>query len=136
MAGRTRAALAHRGDAPAARISATGLDEVSRRVARNAADIIPDGSTLQFGVGKIPDAILASLSHLRDLGIHSGLINDAVVDLIECGAVTNMGKGLDAGITVTNQLIGTQRLYRFAIGTRLSRCARHPTRTVTPFCRG
>jgi acyl-CoA hydrolase len=83
-------------------------------VARHAAGIIPDDSSLQFGVGKIPDAILASLSHLRGLGIHSGLINDAVVDLIECGAVTNAGKGIDAGITVTNQLIGTQRLYRFA----------------------
>jgi acyl-CoA hydrolase len=76
--------------------------------------LIADGSTLQFGVGKIPDAILSSLSHARDLGIHSGLINDAVVDLIECGAVTNRGKGLDPGVTVTNQLIGTQRLYRFA----------------------
>ena len=60
---------------------------------RHAAGIIPDGSTLQFGVGKIPDAILSSLSHVRDLGIHSGLINDAVVDLIECGAMTNAGKG-------------------------------------------
>jgi acyl-CoA hydrolase len=90
------------------------LDDVSRRIARNAASLIGDGSTLQFGVGKIPDAILSSLSHLRDLSIHSGLINDAVVDLIERGAVTNVGKGIDAGITVTNQLIGTQRLYRFA----------------------
>jgi acyl-CoA hydrolase len=99
---------------PPLEFPSTGLDEVSRRVARHAAGIIPDGSTLQFGVGKIPDAILASLLHLRGLGIHSGLINDAVVDLIECGAVTNAGKGIDAGITVTNQLIGTQRLYRFA----------------------
>lgn len=99
---------------PPLELPPTGLDDVSRRVARHAAGIILDGSTLQFGVGKIPDAILASLSHLRDLGIHSGLINDAVVDLIECGAVTNAGKGIDVGITVTNQLIGTQRLYRFA----------------------
>ena len=76
--------------------------------------MIPNGSTLQFGVGRIPDAILAALTHLRDLGIHSGLINDAVVDLIECGAVSNAGKGIDAGVTVTNQLIGTRRLYRFA----------------------
>jgi acyl-CoA hydrolase len=51
---------------------------------------------------------------LRNLGIHSGLINDAVVDLIERGVVTNAGKGLDAGITITNQLIGTARLYDFA----------------------
>jgi acyl-CoA hydrolase len=90
------------------------LDDLSRRIARHAAGLISDRSTLQFGVGKIPDAILASLSHLRGLGIHSGLINDAVVDLIECGAITNADKGVDAGITVTNQLIGTQRLYRFA----------------------
>ena len=99
---------------PPLELPSTGLDEVSRRIAKHAAGIIPDGSTLQFGVGKIPDAILASLSHVRGLGIHSGLINDAVVDLIECGAITNAGKGIDAGITVTNQLIGTQRLYRFA----------------------
>jgi acyl-CoA hydrolase len=92
----------------------TGFDEVSRCIAEHAAGLVRDGSTLQFGVGKIPDAILASLSHVRGLGIHSGLINDAVVDLIECGAITNAGKGIDAGITVTNQLVGTQRLYRFA----------------------
>jgi acyl-CoA hydrolase len=89
------------------------LDDISRRIAAHAASLIADGSTLQFGVGRIPDAILSSLSHARDLGIHSGLINDAVVDLIERGAVTNAEKGIDAGITVTNQVIGTQRLYRF-----------------------
>jgi len=98
---------------PPVELPSTPLDDVSRRIARNAASLIGDGSTLQFGIGKIPDAILQSLSHLRDLGIHSGLINDAVVDLIERGAVTNAGKGIDAGVTVANQLIGTQRLYRF-----------------------
>ncbi|MBI5265058.1 MAG: acetyl-CoA hydrolase/transferase family protein [Bradyrhizobium sp.] len=89
------------------------LDDVSRRIAHHAASLIEDGSTLQFGVGKIPDAILSSLSNGRNLGIHSGLINDAVVDLIESGAVTNLAKGLDAGLAVTNQVIGTERLYRF-----------------------
>lgn len=89
-------------------------DEVSRRIAAHAAGLIGDGATLQFGVGRIPDAILSSLRHLRSLGIHSGLASDAVVDLIECGAVDNAAKGLDPGITVTNQLIGTSRLYRFA----------------------
>lgn len=91
-----------------------GLDDVSRQIAANAAGLIADGATLQFGVGKIPDAILSSLAHARDLGIHSGLINDAVVELIERGVVTNARKGVDLGVTVTNQLIGTQRLYRFA----------------------
>ncbi|NEV78198.1 acetyl-CoA hydrolase/transferase family protein [Rhodopseudomonas sp. BR0C11] len=90
------------------------LDDVSRQIAANAAELIADGATLQFGVGKIPDAILSSLAHARDLGIHSGLINDAVVELIERGVVTNARKGIDPGVTVTNQLIGTQRLYRFA----------------------
>ncbi|MGY8667554.1 acetyl-CoA hydrolase/transferase C-terminal domain-containing protein [Bradyrhizobium sp. UFLA05-109] len=98
---------------PPVELPSTPPDDVSRRIAAHAAGLIADGSTLQFGVGRIPDAILSSLSHARDLGIHSGLINDAVVDLIERGAVTNARKGLDAGITVTNQVIGTQRLYRF-----------------------
>ncbi|MGO3930655.1 acetyl-CoA hydrolase/transferase family protein [Rhodopseudomonas pseudopalustris] len=99
-------------------------DEVSRRIAANTAALIADGSTLQFGVGKIPDAILSSLTHARHLGIHSGLINDAVVELIERGVVTNACKGIDPGITVTNQLIGTQRLYRFA--DRNKAVAMHP----------
>ncbi|OAF10957.1 acetyl-CoA hydrolase/transferase family protein [Bradyrhizobium neotropicale] len=94
-------------------LPSTPLDDVSRQIAAHAASLIADGSTLQFGVGRVPDAILSSLSHARNLGIHSGLINDAVVDLIERGAVTNADKGIDAGITVTNQVIGTQRLYRF-----------------------
>jgi acyl-CoA hydrolase len=95
-------------------LASAPVDDVSRKIAMHAASLIPDGATLQFGVGKVPDAILSCLSHLRNLGIHSGLINDAVVDLIERGVVTNAGKGLDAGITITNQLIGTARLYDFA----------------------
>ena len=98
---------------PPVEVPSTPLDEVSRRIAVQAASLIADGSTLQFGVGRIPDAILSSLSHARNLGIHSGLINDAVVDLIEQGSVTNAEKGIDIGITVTNQVIGTKRLYRF-----------------------
>lgn len=89
-------------------------DDLSCRIAAHAAELIGDGATLQFGVGRIPEAILSSLAHRRDLGIHSGLINDAVVDLIERGAVSNAAKGIDRGVTVTNQVIGTRRLYRFA----------------------
>lgn len=99
---------------PPLELPSGGLDDVSRQIAANAAGLIADGATLQFGVGKIPDAILSSLAHARDLGIHSGLINDAVVELIERGVVTNARNGIDPGVTVTNQLIGTQRLYRFA----------------------
>lgn len=98
---------------PPLELASTPPDDISRRIAAHAANLIADGSTLQFGVGRIPDAILSSLSHARNLGIHSGLINEAVVDLIERGAVTNAQKGIDVGITVTNQVIGTGRLYRF-----------------------
>lgn len=99
---------------PPLELPSVELDDISRRIAAHAAGLIADDSTLQFGVGRIPDAILSSLSHVRDLGIHSGLINDAVVDLIACGALTNARKGIDIGLTVTNQLIGTRRLYDFA----------------------
>lgn len=75
------------------------LDDILRRIAAHAAGLIADGSTLQFGVGRIPGAILSSLPHARNVGIHSGLINDAVADRIKSGAVTNAEKGIDAGIT-------------------------------------
>jgi acyl-CoA hydrolase len=115
-------------------LPSTGLDDISRRIAAHAASLIDDGSTLQFGVGRIPDAILSSLSPARNLGIHSGLINDAVVDLIEQGAVTNAGKGIDAGVTVTNQVIGTQRLsIASCTRTRPFRCGRRLTH-ITRAC--
>ncbi|MFZ5735240.1 MAG: acetyl-CoA hydrolase/transferase family protein [Pseudomonadota bacterium] len=97
-------------------VPAATLDDTARKIAAHAAALIPDGATLQFGVGRIPEAILANLGHLRNLGIHSGLINDVTVDLIECGVVTNAEKGIDRGVSVTNQLIGTRRLYDHAHG--------------------
>jgi acyl-CoA hydrolase len=99
---------------PPIEFASTGVDPVSRRIGEHAASLIRDGATLQFGIGKIPDAVLSCLTHLRNLGIHSGLINDTIVDLIESGAVTNAAKGMDEGVTVTNQLVGTRRLYDFA----------------------
>lgn len=95
-------------------VPAASLDETARRIAAHAATLIPDGATLQFGVGKIPEAIVSSLGHLKSLGIHSGLINDVTVDLIERGAITNGEKGIDRGVSVANQLIGTRRLYDHA----------------------
>jgi acyl-CoA hydrolase len=85
-------------------------DAIGRRV----AELIPDGATLQFGIGGTPDAVLGHLSGRRDLGIHSGLVGDAVVDLIEDGTVTNARKPIDTGMTVAGVLFGTDRLYRWA----------------------
>ena len=80
------------------------------------AAIVPDGATIQIGIGGTPDAVLARLRDRRDLGIHSGLLSDAVVELIEAGAVTNARKEHDRGVTVTGSLLGTARLYAWADG--------------------
>ncbi|MBV8775072.1 MAG: acetyl-CoA hydrolase/transferase family protein [Deltaproteobacteria bacterium] len=83
-------------------------------IARHVARYIDDGSTIQIGIGAIPDAVLAGVGDRRDLGIHSGLITDRVADLIEQGAVTNARKPLDTGITTTAILAGSNRLFAFA----------------------
>jgi acyl-CoA hydrolase len=83
-------------------------------IGQHIADIVPDGAVLQLGMGAVPDAAASALAGHRDLGVHSGMIGDRVVDLIESGAVTNAGKTRDRGITITGALFGTERLYRFA----------------------
>lgn len=88
-------------------------DEVSRAIAGHVAALIENGSTLQLGIGKIPDAVLAALGGHRDLGVHSEMISDGVVDLIESGVITNMKKGLHPGKTVASFAMGTQRLYDY-----------------------
>lgn len=87
--------------------------DLERRIAQHLSDLIPDRSTLQMGIGGVPEAVFAMLTDRRELGIHSGMIGDSAMDLIEAGAVTNTHKGLDDGLTVTGAIFGTQRLYRF-----------------------
>jgi acyl-CoA hydrolase len=88
--------------------------ETERRIAEHAAVFIEDAAVLETGIGTIPDAILASLKDRRDLGIHSGMLSDSAIDLIESGTVTNARKSIDAGLTTAGVLLGTQRIYRFA----------------------
>jgi acyl-CoA hydrolase len=88
------------------------LGEVELAIARHVAGLIPDRATLQIGIGAIPDAILSGLDGHRDLGFHSGVITDRVVDLIEQGVITNAHKTLDRGMGVTNTVCGTARLNR------------------------
>jgi acyl-CoA hydrolase len=88
--------------------------EQDRTIAATVAALVPDGATMQFGVGGTPDAVLAALGDKHDLGVHSGLISDAVVDLIEAGVVTNARKPIDTGLTVTGAIVGTEALYRWA----------------------
>ncbi|MGP2440765.1 acetyl-CoA hydrolase/transferase family protein [Streptomyces sp. JW3] len=83
-------------------------------IARHAAGYIEDGAVLQVGVGGAADAVLRLLGDRRDLGVHSGMVGDGIVDLVEAGAVTNARKSVDRGVSVTGALIGTERLYDFA----------------------
>ncbi len=83
-------------------------------IAKNVAPLIEDGATLQIGIGTLPDAILSELRDHRDLAIHSGVIGDGVVNLIESGVVTNARKSIDRGISITGSLFGTSLLVRFA----------------------
>ena len=91
-------------------------DEIDMRVAARVAELIPDGATIQLGVGGLPVAVCRALQGHRDLGVHSGVISDAVVDLVEKGVVTNARKGVDVGRTVTGGLFGSRRLMDFADG--------------------
>ena len=87
---------------------------VERAVAEQVAALIPDRATVQLGVGTLPAAVARALANHRELGVHSGVVSDALADLVERGVVTNAHKGRDAGRTVTGGLFGTQRLRDFA----------------------
>jgi acyl-CoA hydrolase len=84
---------------------------VERRIAEHVAEIVEDGDTIQVGVGALPEAILSSLSNHVNLGVHSGMISDGVLDLIERGAVTNSRKPVDRWLTVTGAALGSSRLF-------------------------
>lgn len=90
------------------------IGETDLAIARIVAGYIDDGAVLQVGIGAVPDAILRLLHDRRDLGVHSGMIGDALVDLVEAGVVTNARKPFDTGVSVTTALIGTKRIYDFA----------------------
>jgi acyl-CoA hydrolase len=95
-------------------VASSPLTETETRIAAHVAPLVANGAVLQFGVGAIPDAILAGLTQHRDLGIHSGLVTERALDLIERGAVTNARKAFDRGVTIANVLFGTARLRAYA----------------------
>lgn len=97
-----------------ATVPAGAPGELERRIAGHAAPYIPDGATLEFGLGALPDAILATLGDRRDLGVHSGSLGDGVVDLMTQGVITNARKPIDTGKTIGGVLLGTRKLFDFA----------------------
>ncbi|MDI3514669.1 MAG: acetyl-CoA hydrolase/transferase family protein [Gammaproteobacteria bacterium] len=88
------------------------IGPVQEAIGKYVADLIDDGATLQIGYGGIPDAVVMQLQHKRDLGIHTEMIGDGILSLIESGAVTNRRKTFMPGKTVATFALGSNRLYR------------------------
>jgi acyl-CoA hydrolase len=88
--------------------------DTEAEIAKHVASLIEDGSVLQVGLGGVASRVLSLLKDRRDLGFHSGLAIDALVDLVESGALTNAKKTIDAGVSVAGILMGSRRLYDFA----------------------
>lgn len=86
---------------------------VETAIGQHVAQLVPDGATLQAGIGSLPDALFRQLHGHRDLGLHSGVFGDAAAHLVREGCVTNARKGLDEGVSVTNTVVGSDELYRW-----------------------
>jgi 4-hydroxybutyrate CoA-transferase len=91
----------------------SGISDTAMSIGRNIADLIEDESTLQLGIGEIPDAVLNYLSEKMHLGIHSEMVSDGVINLIESGVVTNERKTLHPGKIIIGFVLGTRRLFDF-----------------------
>jgi len=89
------------------------IGEIERTIGELVADLVPDGATLQLGIGAIPAATALALRDKHDLGIHTEMFTDAVVDLVEAGVVTGARKERNRGKIVTAFVMGTARLYDF-----------------------
>lgn len=89
------------------------VDETTQKIASFAAELIPDGATMQMGIGAIPDAVLKFLYNKQNLGIHTELFSDGVIDLVEAGILTNMRKTIHIGKISAGFVIGSRRLYKW-----------------------
>ncbi len=89
------------------------ISNVARMIGENIASLIPDGATLQMGIGEIPDAVLDFLEDKQDLGVHTEMFSDGLVDLFEAGVVTNEKKTLHRGKIVASFVIGTRKAFDF-----------------------
>jgi 4-hydroxybutyrate CoA-transferase len=100
-------------DRPLLELHTEPFTEMHMRVARNVASLIPDGATLQTGIGGISEAVLHCLDDKRDLGIHTEMCPDGVVDLMESGVMNGEGKSIHRGKAVVAFALGTKRLFEF-----------------------
>ncbi len=98
---------------PLAEYHKTPAQQVHRAIARHIAELVPDGATLQLGIGAIPDSVLEYLRGHKDLGIHSEMVSDGVIDLIESGVINNARKTLHPRKVIAGFVLGTRRLFDF-----------------------
>jgi len=103
-------------DEPIIELRPPAIGDKEKAIGENVAKLIEDGSTLQLGIGAIPDAVLLFLKDKKDLGIHSEMFSDGVVALAEAGVVTNKKKTINTGKFVATFLMGTRKLYDFVDG--------------------
>ena len=124
--------LAVASDRPVLEAPQAELDDTARRIGRHIANLIEDGSTLQLGIGSIPDAVLHYLDGLHDLGVHTEMFSDGVIPLIEKGIITGSAKTLHRGKIVMTFCMGSQKLYEFIHNNPSVEC--HPCEyTNDPF---
>jgi 4-hydroxybutyrate CoA-transferase len=100
-------------DEPVLELKPPQIGDIERRIGENVAGLIPDGATLQLGIGAIPDAVLLFLNDKKDLGIHSEMFSDGVVHLAQRGVITNARKSINPGKFVCTFLMGSRVLYDF-----------------------
>ena len=100
-------------DAPVHEVARPVIGELEQRIGAFIADLVPDGATLQFGIGAIPAATATFLTGKKDLGIHTEMFTDAVVDLVEAGVITGAAKARNKGKLVAAFMMGTKKLYDF-----------------------
>src|SRR4029453_11666473 len=100
-------------DYPLVEVAAPARSELDDRIASYVAERVPNRATIQTGIGSIPNAILAALRDHRELGVHTELISDGLMDLVERGVVNGVAKQLNRTKTVGTFALGTQQLYEF-----------------------
>lgn len=100
-------------DEPLIELPPPKIGETERKIGEYVASLIHDGDTLQLGIGAIPDAVLSFLGEKKNLGIHSEMFSDGVVDLARKGVITNTKKTINPGKFVSCFLMGTRKLYNF-----------------------
>ncbi|MDI3340191.1 MAG: acetyl-CoA hydrolase/transferase C-terminal domain-containing protein [Sphaerobacter sp.] len=100
-------------DRPLPSVPPEPFGPIEQAIAEHIAPLVPNGATLQLGIGKIPNAVLVALRQHADLGVHTEMFTDGLIDLIEAGVITNRAKSRFRGRVITSFALGTQRLYDF-----------------------